>query len=654
MYKLLVTKRARAVSAVLMSIIFVAAFISVFQINNVSAASGHPYNQSEVDAKNKCGDGKSRRGAIWFNNGSYYDGSVSISGDATTVDVKIRGSVYSCSVPGIAKTGAKDVKPDGENKDRLTDLSSHELERGTVKGKKDWSSKGGSISAKLDVSGLATDNKHNKDVPGCNGSTSYCQRITIDLYRCFYNYTTKTKGDCYSDPVKVDIIREIPKNYILTPKIDLNLSGAIEAGATFMAGATVTNSKNGDISTDSAGTKWQLTKIIVNPGMNNAAANTGGGESSDDPCDYFRSAAVNLCLSVDSKSNVVFSKNSSTKVSNHAESDTDQPIGTKICYALSVQPRAYTMGSEDSRWAHSPLACLTIGKKPKVQIWGGDLVVGGLVQTSNSTKTIGGVSQTFGSWDEYGILAVRSISGMGSGSAFAGPGLSNAAIDKYSSLSFANASNPNCVATLVGCYNTARTLPDVAASFSSGETIAVGSIKANDLMAAAGTYIGTRSGNLSLDQSELSPGKTIVIKVDGTVTINGNQSYNLDNNGAGYTNISQLPQLLIIANNINIVGGVTNVDAWLIASGKINTCSSVADNANLDSATCDQQLTVNGPVVADKLYLRRTFGSGMGNNSGDPAETFNLRADAYLWSVARAEKIGHVQTVHTTELPPRY
>jgi len=98
---------------------------------------------------------------------------------------------------------------------------------------------------------------------------------------------------------------------------------------------------------------------------------------------------------------------------------------------------------------------------------------------------------------------------------------------------------------------------------------------------------------------------------------------------------------------------VKQIDAWLIAKSGLNTCSDVV--GNLSSTLCNNQLTVNGPVMAGQLYLRRTAGSGTGqDHSGDPAEIFNLRPDAYMWASMRATGGGNrAQTVYTTELPPR-
>ncbi|HEU4715637.1 MAG TPA: hypothetical protein VFS14_02290, partial [Candidatus Saccharimonadales bacterium] len=110
--------------------------------------------------------------------------------------------------------------------------------------------------------------------------------------------------------------------------------------------------------------------------------------------------------------------------------------------------------------------------------------------------------------------------------------------------------------------------------------------------------------------------------------------------------------VVIIANNINIHGNVRQIDAWLVASGTINTCNDFT--GNLTSNKCNQPLAVNGPVVTNRLVLNRTAGSGTGAQSGDPAERFNLRPDAFLWAQLQASGNDKAQTVYSTELPPRF
>jgi hypothetical protein len=127
--------------------------------------------------------------------------------------------------------------------------------------------------------------------------------------------------------------------------------------------------------------------------------------------------------------------------------------------------------------------------------------------------------------------------------------------------------------------------------------------------------------------------------------------------GDTFTATSQIPQVVIIARNINITGGAGRVDAWLLTSpsgGAINTCSDRPVGAALNSTVCSNLLTVNGPVVTDHLYLRRTAGSDSVAAAGAPAEVFNLRSDAYIWAYARASQSGKAQTVYSVELPPRF
>src|SRR5690606_13493357 len=103
-----------------------------------------------------------------------------------------------------------------------------------------------------------------------------------------------------------------------------------------------------------------------------------------------------------------------------------------------------------------------------------------------------------------------------------------------------------------------------------------------------------------------------------------------------YTSVRDLPQVIIKAPTINIKNSAGRVDAWLLAveddaKGVLNTCSDYGTTGDLTINKCNKKLTVNGPVVADIIYLRRTAGSEVQESlRGEPAEVFNLRADAYM------------------------
>jgi hypothetical protein len=134
------------------------------------------------------------------------------------------------------------------------------------------------------------------------------------------------------------------------------------------------------------------------------------------------------------------------------------------------------------------------------------------------------------------------------------------------------------------------------------------------------------------------------ITATGTITIDQNIEYR---NGP-YANAGQIPQLVLIGRDINIAPNVTRIDAWLVASDTINTCSTSDSRAS----ACGAQLRINGPVMADQLNLRRTYRNLSQLN--EAAEIINLRGDAYLWANRVAQGTGTWQTMHTTELPPRY
>lgn len=452
-------------------------------------------------------------------------------------------------------------------------------------------------------------------------------------------------------------------NFSLTPNMDANVTRntVVESGSTMTINPTVTNTGQ----TASTGAAWELSKFVVAaspPGTYPLTLQTNNST----PQAHYGNAWTRL-----DGGTTAFPTGGPTAVSTaaiKAQTIGAYPSGTKICFALSVRP--YTQ--DDGRWRHSEPFCVLIGKKPKTQVHAGDLSVGksflgagsvsSKVLTARSDKQIAGVTRSFGSWIEYGIFASGAVTGAASGSAYAGPGLLSATNCNVATLTPSNVTSgrgvPSCTnRTATGSYATSRSIPDVTANYpGTGTVIAAGSVVANSLT-ASGTYIGSKSGDLSLSASTLLPGKSIILKVSGTVTITGNQTYS----PGPYTAIDQLPQLVIIADKIIVQSTVTQVDGWLIANGAqgiVETCDTgsatyvLTGAQRLTSAKCNTKLTVNGPVMAKHLWLRRTFGADLAT-AAEPGEVFNLRPDTYLWAKAQGDANSRVQTVYTTELPPR-
>jgi hypothetical protein len=299
-----------------------------------------------------------------------------------------------------------------------------------------------------------------------------------------------------------------------------------------------------------------------------------------------------------------------------------------------------------------------IVKKPKVQIWGGDLSVGKTfvgqsasgtsdIITSRSTRTLGGPAQTYGSWVEYGVRANGQVSGVGAGSSYSG-GLVGATVCGANLLTFSNTNGASCSASQrLGYYSNAKSIPSVAAAF----PVSSSTPEFSSLADAALRRVEKATANITLSGATIARGDWLVINAEGrTVTIDGDIQYTSE----ALDTVNDIPQLIIIADRINITQRVTRVDAWLVATGTngvINTCSDVA---TLTAQVCDDQLVVNGPVMAKSLLLRRTYGADTSVSAAQPAEVFNLRPDAYMWSISRAQAANRIQSVYTRELPPRF
>lgn len=104
--------------------------------------------------------------------------------------------------------------------------------------------------------------------------------------------------------------------------------------------------------------------------------------------------------------------------------------------------------------------------------------------------------------------------------------------------------------------------------------------------------------------------------------------------------IASTPQILIFANTINFAPNTfetplnpeywqmaDRVDAWMIASGNINTCfidsSLGGETARKNSPSlCNHQLMINGPVYAGSVNLQRTFGANGGFGTAEARNQF--------------------------------
>lgn len=447
-------------------------------------------------------------------------------------------------------------------------------------------------------------------------------------------------------------------DYTLTPSVE-NMGAAVELGETVSPQLRI---QNGGPTPSYDTTQWISKRIVLRSGE--SLSNTTGSAISDSDACAFYSAPGGRCTDLATGSGAVPTAGFSQDNSIATESADVRP-GDQICFTMSVKP--YSSAATGDRWRHS-YACSRVGVKPKVQIQGGDVLVGrgfdGTTRTSSTIRTslsqrTGGV---FGSWDEYAASAPSAITtfstnaGLDGGNPSSGQGV-------WSRLTFAN-TGTTCGSGF-GCWTSDMgRIPDVESAVTvGGYTMTSGTPDAVRAQIAAGAncstpsrvavqYTGTAPLVVSDTALSVRPGCTVIIKsTRAAVRITQNITYQT----ASYSSIETLPQVLVFAPSIAIDPSAQSIDAWLIGYTSIDTCTEDgARRTALALGDCAQPLRVNGPVMTGALYLSRTGGSGTGAASGDPAEVFNLRADAYLWALSHGLGNGRATTVYQRELAPRF
>lgn len=420
----------------------------------------------------------------------------------------------------------------------------------------------------------------------------------------------------------------LASDFNLTPQISINAPHISTVGGTERVSPSVVNS--GTLAAD-RDIEWRVTRFVLAPNRN-----YGTSPGSNVPCTYFRNYQGGTCQTIATGTRR-FARGT-TSLAAFDDAIGAYAIGTKICYATSVNPYKFDV----NEWRHSAPQCTVVGKQPTAQLWGNDLRTGSaFTGTGNSNaKAVGALIAAptgyKGTWVEYGVLAPRAVTFLSSGSGLARPG-ALAAQAEWSKLTAANTT-----AVYGNFAPTAASLglqPDIAAYFLQP--------------GLKGITVDNSPGNLSLGNmlNVTKAGSRVYIRLAGTVTITDNITLDDDTN---LQDNSLFPQIVIIANNINIHHNVSRLDAWLIAKadaggagGVINTCSN--QPATLTDARCDTPLVVNGPMIAKQLLLRRTAG-----DLGTPAEIVNLRSDAYLWANYISSLNSNWVTTSSSELPPRY
>lgn len=326
-------------------------------------------------------------------------------------------------------------------------------------------------------------------------------------------------------------------------------------------------------------------------------------------------------------------------------------------------------------WVHYDAACRTIAKKPSVAFWNGGLFAGaGNVSTSTSTRRqnpfVGVLASSmpttqYGSWAEY----LANVAGSVGGNSLLGmiPGLGG--VSGLFSSGAAYAWNGSSTSNALS--NSPLTIQNVNSSILGYSGVSPNSAMIDRLEAYFKKAATTTDQNTISEMKNIS--NSLIYYVDGNVEITGN----IELSSTVKNSIYQLPQVVIFATgDINISENVTQIDAWLISKQKVDTCynkfivgltqARVNGNPVYSNNNCQEKLNINGPVFAQTITTKRSFGSdGTSNSDTDsintanpravPAEVFNLSAESYLWAYAQAGRYSSSYTeAYSRELPPRY
>lgn len=411
---------------------------------------------------------------------------------------------------------------------------------------------------------------------------------------------------------------------------------------------------------------WQAIAFTIPSNTPHSAERvTGNLDSRDniDPCSYYRTR--DTWGPYDTWCGVIGGRSASGDLGEAGTHDYNQSqtialqdyVGYKYCasfgyyweywYSIAYSGNDNWQQEDKSYWTNYNAACRTIAKKPSATFWNSGVLTDGGIKTSLSPRLVNvGALRTagtydfdylFGSWSEH-LAAIGNVtSTFASGSALSRGSAGGAYRDIY----------PRSTMTIA---NTTSTLGHSGIHHS------------NTLRTRLNTYLSGRPniGSINNLPATITSG-TYILNITGNLTINRD----IKVAGGPYASIYQIPQVVIFVNgDVNIEGGVTEIDAWIIATGTFRSCSNfqskttqTASRVYNNNTVCDKQLVINGPVMADKAELRRSYGSDpvIQGARYTPGEIFNLSGENYLWAYAQAGRYSSSYTeAYSRELAPRY
>ncbi len=397
-------------------------------------------------------------------------------------------------------------------------------------------------------------------------------------------------------------------DYGLTPSVTVQVNGGATPGSTAEPGDSITFQY---MVTNSGTTQSRPTDCTINGATYSGYQGSPGGLGPVPVADTCN----------------VFPYNSTTTVATETFTAAEN---TTVCRSLSVNPSTHVLPGVT---ATSPVVCAYVANKPYVKAFGGDVAAGGGLTnaggacTNNTNATIigwnkrnAGADAWAGAGTQYAAMALRALNDFAttqvaggapapSGLAFANTGITPA---NQNSGRFGNA-----LGSLPCIPDYYASMPGSATTLSSASPINISSL---------GTGAYRASGNVTLSGGNINANQRTVLFVDGDAYINGT--------GITYTgswDTASMPLFeLVVRGNLFIAPSVTQLDGIYIAQqrtdgtrGYVYTCANTATPFTplaLDGSLfnrCNSRLRVNGPMVANRIYLLRTAGTLRQSTAGE-------------------------------------
>ena len=336
--------------------------------------------------------------------------------------------------------------------------------------------------------------------------------------------------------------------------------------------------------------------------------------------------------------------------------------GDKICSYIALDQRWNVYNDVDSRtFVASNIACVTVTKKPSLQLIGSDSYAKDGFTGSDVRENIVPGTDKRGSYSQYGLLTgTDGVVNFGSAGYTTA---SKANRHLACKLSYANTDSAQGDCNDLSGFKPAKLSKNLSTpSKPAGATLLSNKYVTLDTLKSGSYY---RSGELYIGKSKLQPGQHITIFVDGDVNIRDE----ITNSSNTYAKLSDIPSFTIKAKNIKVEPQVERITGTYVAvaTGRFESCNGGQEKGDTLGAfgLCRSKLKINGAIISEgSPAFRRTFGAGNEsydnqwdpNNISSTAEWINYTPNLWLTTSngSSGNQLEGLTTTQVTNLPVRY